>query len=84
MVATGHVLPYDVGLANGGEVPMERIEQIAIPVLVAAGGLSPDWAHVAADAIAALAPDGESRLIERQTHAATPASLLPHLTAFLR
>ena len=84
MVSLAHVLPYDIELANGGQIPIERVQQIAIPVVAAAGGLSPDWPHVAADAIAAVAPQGESRLVEGQTHGATPASLLPLLTAFFR
>jgi pimeloyl-ACP methyl ester carboxylesterase len=82
MLALGHVLPYDVGLTNGGELPIDRVQRIAIPVIGAAGGLSPDWAHVAADALAAVAPQGQSLLVEGQTHGATAASLLPHLTAF--
>ena len=84
MTALAHVLPCDVVLANGGQVPIERIEQITIPVIAAAGGLSPDWAHVAGDAIAAVAPQGRSLLVEGQTHGASPASLVPHLTAFAR
>ena len=82
MVALAHVLPYDVGLANGGVAPIERLERITIPVLGAAGGWSPDWALHAADAIAAAVPRGQARLLEGQTHRVADAAILPVLTEF--
>jgi pimeloyl-ACP methyl ester carboxylesterase len=82
MVALAPVLPHEVGLSNRGEIPVDRLEAITIPVLGAAGGLSPDWAHVVADAISAVVPQGRSLLVEGQTHSVTPAALLPHLSAF--
>jgi pimeloyl-ACP methyl ester carboxylesterase len=82
MVALAPTLPYDVRLANGGEVPVQRLGSVAVPVLAAGGGLSPDWALRAADAVAAAVPDGRARLVEAQTHLVTNLALLPVLTEF--
>ena len=82
LVAMAHTLAYDVRIAGDGEIPVDRLEQITIPVLAGFGGLSPDWAPRGADAVAAAVPDGRAELLEGQTHAATVASLLPVLARF--
>jgi pimeloyl-ACP methyl ester carboxylesterase len=82
MTALARALPYDVALTNGGEVPVDRLERVTVPVLAVAGGLSPDWAHRACDAIAAVVPEGRSELAEGQTHAVVNRVLLPILSAF--
>jgi pimeloyl-ACP methyl ester carboxylesterase len=82
MVALAHALPYDVALTRGGRIPVELLERITVPVIGAAGGLSPDWAHQVADAIAVVAPRGAAQLVEGQTHQASVAALLPLLSAF--
>ena len=82
MVALAPTLSYDVRLVNGGEPPVERLGSVAVPVLAAAGGLSPDWALRATDAVAAAVPDGRAGLVEGQTHLVSNGALLPVLSEF--
>jgi pimeloyl-ACP methyl ester carboxylesterase len=82
MEALAHTLPYDIRLCNDGAVPVQRLVQIDCPTLAVAGALSPAWATAAADEIAAAVPDGESRLLDGQSHGVADEVLVPLLTDF--
>ena len=82
MVAIAHTLPYDVLLCHGGVVPLDRIENIVVPLLALAGGASPSWGTNGARLIAGSVSAGEYRILEGQTHAADPGLLVPVLTEF--
>lgn len=69
MVALAPQLEYDVRLANGGVVPMQRLARIDCPTLALAGGLSAPWAASGAEAIAHAVAHGESRIVDGQHHA---------------
>jgi pimeloyl-ACP methyl ester carboxylesterase len=75
-------LAYEVGLCNGGAVPVERLARISAPTLALAGGASPAWARAAAEAIAAAAPNSQARVLEGQGHRVADEVLIPVLTDF--
>jgi pimeloyl-ACP methyl ester carboxylesterase len=68
MVSLAPQLAYDVGLANGGSVPVDRLAGIDCPTLALTGGLSAPWATAGAEAIAAAVPDGRSQIVAGQHH----------------
>ena len=82
MESYAHTLAYEVGLCNGGSVPVDRLAKISVPTLALAGGASPVWAQKAADAIAAAAPNGEACVLEGQGHGVADDVLIPVLTEF--
>lgn len=57
-------------------MPIDRLAKITAPVLALAGGDSPAWALEVADAIAKAVPDGQSRVLEDQTHGVADAVLI--------
>ena len=74
-------LPYDVRLAAAG-IPADGLSGISVPVLVLAGGASPDWARDAAAAISTAVPGARSLLLPGQTHGVAQDVLIPVLTEF--
>jgi pimeloyl-ACP methyl ester carboxylesterase len=75
-------LAYEVGLCNGGSLPVDRLARIAAPTLALAGGASPAWAREGARAIAAAMPHGQVRVLEGQRHGAADDVLAPVLAEF--
>lgn len=75
LIALAHTLSYDVLICNEGQVPVDRLAQIAGPVLGTAGSLSAPWAAASVRAIAEAVPDGEWRELEDQTHTVAPGVL---------
>ena len=82
MVAIAGTLPYDLALTGDGTVPVERLADIHIPVLVMDGGASPAWAADVAVAIQGAVPDGSRRTLEDQTHSVAPDLLASVLAEF--
>jgi pimeloyl-ACP methyl ester carboxylesterase len=82
MVALAPTLHYDVRLADGGAVPVQRFAGIRAPLLALFGGASPEWAPRAAHTIAAAVPGARAHGLEGQTHGVTPQALAPVLTEF--
>jgi pimeloyl-ACP methyl ester carboxylesterase len=76
-------LSAEVRLCNDGVLPAERLKLIETPLLALAGGASP-WAVGVAEAIAAVAPHGTSRILEAQGHAVADTALAAVLAEFVR
>jgi pimeloyl-ACP methyl ester carboxylesterase len=74
-------LAYDVWLCNDGDVPVDRLAGVDVPLLALRGTVSP-WARGVADAIAAAAPHGEQKILEGQGHDVADDALAAALTAF--
>ncbi len=55
---------------------------ISVPVLVVAGGASPEWMRAANRAVAEAVPQGTYRVLEGQTHMVEPDVLGPVLAEF--
>lgn len=82
MQALAHTLSRDRNLGNGGQVPVERLGRITVPVLAMAGGASPEWARNAVQTIAQALPDAEARAVEGQHHVPADDLLTSILAAF--
>ncbi|MFF0382158.1 alpha/beta fold hydrolase [Streptomyces sp. NPDC004286] len=76
-------LAYDAALMGDGLLPAELLARVPVPVLSAAGSVSPQWLRAGAQAVAEAVPDGTYAVLEGQTHAVEPAALAPVLADFL-
>jgi pimeloyl-ACP methyl ester carboxylesterase len=79
MLELAPALVYDLALCNGGVVPRERLERIAVPTVAVSGGASPDWAPRAAAAIADAVRGAEHLVLDGQTHAVAHDAMAPLL-----
>jgi pimeloyl-ACP methyl ester carboxylesterase len=82
MVALAHTLPYDLGLAGDGSIPLERFGAITVPTLAMDGGTSPDWAAAASVALSRGIPNARRLTVEGQNHAVALDVLNPILRDF--
>ncbi len=80
--AIAPTLAYDDEVLGGGRVPRGLTSRIAIPVMVAAGGASPEGLQQAAKATADALPTAEHRILDGQTHDVEPEALAPVLIEF--
>jgi pimeloyl-ACP methyl ester carboxylesterase len=84
--AVAHTAPYDAAiignLGTGRPLPRDRWSSVTAPTLVMAGGKSPAWLRNAMQALAAVLPNAEHRVLEGQTHVVKPKALAPVLEAF--
>ncbi|MFE1880652.1 alpha/beta fold hydrolase [Streptomyces diastatochromogenes] len=83
MEAVAPSLAYDDAVMGDGLLPRARLAAISVPVLVAAGGASPEWMLGANRALAEAVPEGTYRVLEGQTHMVDPEVLGPVLADFL-
>jgi pimeloyl-ACP methyl ester carboxylesterase len=92
MKAIAHTLAYDAACLGDGEPPVERLEKLTQPALVATGGADPEDSHMpamapdffnrAGDAIAASVPEAERLTLDGQGHMADPKLMAPVLERF--
>ncbi len=66
--ALAHTLSQDLRLANNGQVPIERLRGIELPVLALAGGASPPWAASTTATLASSLPHVRECIVEGQQH----------------
>ncbi|MEU2714977.1 alpha/beta hydrolase [Streptomyces sp. NPDC007205] len=83
MEAVAPSLAYDDAVMGDGLLPRDRIAAISVPVLVVAGGASPEWMREANRTVAETLPQGTYRVLEGQTHMVEPEVLGPVLADFL-
>lgn len=83
MEAVAPSLAYDDAVMGDGLLPRARLAAISVPVLVAAGGASPEWMLGANRALAEAVPEGTYLVLEGQTHMVEPEVLGPVLADFL-
>ncbi len=79
--ALAHTLPYDAACIGDGPPP-PRLAGIDRPTLVITGDAGLDFFGPAAEAISALLPRAESRLLPSQGHVADPRALAGMLREF--
>jgi len=82
--SVAHIIAYDGTIMGNSSVPAARLAKVTMPVLVMAGGASPDWLPNAAEATAKALPHGGYRLLEGQTHDVDPKVLAPELEEFFK
>lgn len=86
MEQVAHTLAYDSAIMgetmSGKPLPAGRWSTATAPTLVISGGNSPPFFHNGAQALVALLPDAEYRILEGQDHAVSPDALAPVLVEF--
>jgi pimeloyl-ACP methyl ester carboxylesterase len=84
--AVAPTLVYDITILQDHQrgAPLTSAEWAGIkpPVLVAAGGKSPDWMTNGTRALAGALPDARYRTLPGQTHMVKPQAIAPVLTEF--
>jgi pimeloyl-ACP methyl ester carboxylesterase len=80
--AIAPTLAYDDAVLGGGRVPRDLAATIAVPVLVLAGGASPQYLQQSAKLAADALPTAEYRTLDGQTHDLAPEALVPVLVEF--
>ena len=86
--AVAHTLPYDYAAlgedtGRGKPLPADRWSDVAVPVLVMAGGKSPVSMRNAMQALAGVVPGAAYQTVEGQTHVVKAEALAPVLRQFL-
>jgi pimeloyl-ACP methyl ester carboxylesterase len=82
--ALAHTLSQDLRLANGGQVPIERLKRIDAPVLAMAGGASPPWAASTIATLAIPLPHSSELIVEGQQHIPADPVVAAILGGFFR
>jgi pimeloyl-ACP methyl ester carboxylesterase len=80
--ALAHTLSQDLRLANDGQVPVERLRRIDLPVLAMAGGASPPWASSAIATLADVLPHAAQQIVDGQQHIPADSVIAPILASF--
>lgn len=86
LTGLAHSLPYDYALFETGcPVPVDRLAEVAVPVLAIAGSDTFPWLAQATEQVAGAIPDGRFLSLEGQDHGVLqqPEALLPCLREFL-
>ena len=82
MARLTHTLSRDLGLGNGGSVPVERLSRVRAETLAMAGGASYEWARAGTRTIAKAVPHAKALVVEGQQHAPAHEVLAPILLDF--
>ena len=87
LTAVAHTLPYDLAIVRphgqGRPLPDGYYDAVTLPVLVMAGGKSPDYMRNAQAEIAEAVPDGRIEVLPGQTHMVKPKVVAPLVSEFL-
>ena len=81
MEGVAHTLSHDGQVVAGFGLPTARLQSVAAPTLVLAGGQSP-WLASGARALADALPDAQHRTLEGQEHGVEPDAIAPVLADF--
>jgi pimeloyl-ACP methyl ester carboxylesterase len=86
LVATAHTLPYDWAvlgdMMTGEPLTPDDWASVRQPTCVIAGEKSPQQLRRAAEALAAVLPQSEHRILEGQSHNVSMKALAPMLLEF--
>ncbi|SDJ73332.1 alpha/beta fold hydrolase [Streptomyces indicus] len=80
--ALAPTIAYDYAVLGDSLVPVDRISQIDVPLLVVNGAASFEWMGASADLVARSARAGRHLTLEGQTHMVDPDVLAPVLAGF--
>jgi pimeloyl-ACP methyl ester carboxylesterase len=86
-IAAAHTITRESRAEQAARFRPERAARITVPVLMLAGGDSPDFLTAGVDTVAAALPDARIVVIEGQQHIAidlVPAVFAEHVLTFLR
>jgi pimeloyl-ACP methyl ester carboxylesterase len=79
-----HDFTVMAGLQQGNPLPEDRWAELTAPVLVMAGGKSPEWQQKAARAFSSVLPGAEFRTLPGQTHVVRANAIAPVLTEYFK
>jgi pimeloyl-ACP methyl ester carboxylesterase len=82
--AIAHTLAYDATIMGDYSIPADRAAAVKSPTLVIAGGASFPFLRETAQALADILPEGETRILEGQSHNVDSGVLAPLLAEFFR
>lgn len=86
MKAIAPTLLYDAAVMgdtqDGNPLPIDRWAGAKMPVLVMAGGKSPEWMRNGQTALVEVLPDAEHRILEGQTHLLKAEAVAPVLVDY--
>ena len=80
--ALAHTLAYDATIMGDYSLPVDRAALVTAPTLVIAGEASFPFMRETAEALAKAIPNGETRMLEGQTHDVAPEAIAPVLVEF--
>jgi pimeloyl-ACP methyl ester carboxylesterase len=80
--ALAHTLAYDATIMGDYSLPTERTASVKVPTIVIAGGASFPGMSEAAQALGGILPDGQTRILEGQSHDVAPDAIAPVLAEF--
>ena len=80
--ALAHTLAYDATVMADYRLPTDRAASVKVPTIVMSGGASFPWMTETANALAEALPDGETRVLEGETHDVAPEVMATALAAF--
>ncbi len=80
--AVAPTLAYDSAIIGDGSVPTGRAASITIPTLIMTGGATFPFMHATAEALEAVIPNAQRRVLEGQTHDAAAEVVAPTLVGF--
>jgi pimeloyl-ACP methyl ester carboxylesterase len=80
--ALSHTLAYDATIMGDYSPPVDRAALVKAPTLVMTGGASFPFMHETAQALAKALPNGQTRVLEGQSHDVAPDVLAPALAEF--
>lgn len=84
MEAVAPTLAYESIVMGDGSVPAQIAAAVTVPALVLDGSESPDFKHIAADALAKAMPHARRKTLEGQSTLVPPEVLAPVLKEFFR
>ena len=82
--ALAHTLSQDLRLTGDGQVPIERLKRIDVPVLALAGAASPSWATAATATLGRGLAHGSEHIVDGQQHLPADALVAAILGSFFR
>jgi pimeloyl-ACP methyl ester carboxylesterase len=82
--ALAHTLSQDLRLVNDGQVPIERLQRIDVPVLAMAGAASPPWAAATTATLAGALPNASEQIVDSQQHIPADPVVAAVLERFFR
>lgn len=81
-LALAHTLAYDATIMGDYSLPVERVAEVKMPTLVLTGGASMPFMPVTAQAIVDHLPNGQTHMLQGQSHDVSAEVLAPVLTEF--
>jgi pimeloyl-ACP methyl ester carboxylesterase len=84
MTGVAHTLPYDAAVMAGFKVPTQRLAQVKVPTVLAAGEKTTPSLKAAALAASKAVPGAQHRIVAKSTHGVKPAAIAPVLVESFR